>query len=59
MSIRWKIIEYSRGNNLTWFWRFYRLQKATKLLFFRDIFYSQPERRSPSTAPRKVIQGWF
>ncbi len=38
MSIRRKIIEYSRGNSLTWFWRFYRLQKAAKCLFFRDIF---------------------
>lgn len=38
MSIRRKIIEYSRGNSLTWFWRFYRLQKAAKRLFFRDIF---------------------
>lgn len=38
MSIRRQIIEYSRGNSLTWFWRFYRLQKAAKRLFFRDIF---------------------
>lgn len=47
MSIRWKIIEYSRGNNLTWFWRFYRLQKATKLLFFRDIFVFFMSRSGP------------
>lgn len=38
MSIRRQIIEYSRGNSLRWFWRFYRLQKAAKHLFFRDIF---------------------
>lgn len=48
MSIRWKIIEYSRGNNLTWFWRFYRLQKATKLLFFRDIFVFFMSRSGPT-----------
>lgn len=38
MSIRRQIIEYSRGNSLTWFWRFYRLQKAAKHLFSRDVF---------------------
>ncbi|MGI6316418.1 MAG: serine acetyltransferase [Christensenellales bacterium] len=38
MSIRRQIIEYSRGNNLRWFWMFYRLQKSVKHLFFRDIF---------------------
>ena len=38
MSIRRQIIEYSRGNSLNWFWRFYRLQKASKRLLFRDIF---------------------
>ncbi len=38
MSIRRQIIEYSRGNSLTWFWRFYRLQKAATHLLFRDIF---------------------
>ena len=38
MSIRRQIIEYSRGNSLRWFWRFYRLQKAAKHLLFRDIF---------------------
>ena len=38
MSIRRRIIEYSRGNSLTWFWRFYRWQKAAKHLFSRDVF---------------------
>ena len=38
MSIRRQIIEYSRGNNLRWFWRFYRWQKASKYLLFRDVF---------------------
>lgn len=38
MSIRRQVIEYSRGNSLHWFWRFYRWQKAAKHLFFRDIF---------------------
>lgn len=38
MSIRRQIIEYSRGNSLAWFWRFYRLQKAAKHPLFRDVF---------------------
>ena len=38
MSIRRQIIDYSRGNSLSWFWRFYRWQKAAKHLFSRDIF---------------------
>ena len=38
MSIRRQVIEYSRGNSLHWFWRFYHLQKAAKHLLFRDIF---------------------
>lgn len=38
MSIRRQSIEYSRGNGLAWFWRFYRLQKSVKGLFFRDVF---------------------
>ena len=38
MSLRRRIIEYSRGNSLKWFWRFYRLQKSAKRLLFRDIF---------------------
>lgn len=28
MSLRRKIIDYSRGNNLSNFWRLYRLQKS-------------------------------
>ncbi len=38
MSIRRQIIDYSRGNSLSWFWRFYRWQKAAKHLFSRDVF---------------------
>lgn len=37
MSIRRKIIDYSRGDNLNRFWRLYRLQKKVKDGFFRDI----------------------
>lgn len=37
MSIRRKIIDYSRGDNLTHFWRLYRLQKKVKNRFVRDI----------------------
>lgn len=38
MRFRRKIIEYSKGNNLQGFWRFYRLQKAAKHLYSRNIF---------------------
>jgi serine O-acetyltransferase len=38
MRIREKIIDYSRGNDLGWFWRFYRLQRRTRRRFLRDIF---------------------
>lgn len=37
MSIRRKIIDYSRGNNLNYFWRLYRLQKRTHEGLLRDI----------------------
>ncbi len=37
MSIRRRIIDYSRGNNLRHFWRLYRLQKKTGEGFLRDI----------------------
>lgn len=37
MSIRRKIIEYSRGNDLEGFWRLYRRQKKAKNRFVRDI----------------------
>ena len=38
VSLRRQIIEYSRGNSLEWFWRFYHLQKAAKNPFVRDVF---------------------
>ena len=37
MSIRRRIIDYSRGDNLRHFWRLYRLQKKTCEGFQRDI----------------------
>lgn len=37
MSIRRKIIEYSRGNDLEGFWRLYRRQKKAKNRFVRDV----------------------
>lgn len=37
MSIRRKIIEYSRGNDLERFWRLYRRQKKAKNRLVRDI----------------------
>ena len=37
MSIRRKIIEYSRGNDLSMFWRLYRLQKKTADGIMHDI----------------------
>ena len=37
MSIRRKIIDYSRGDNLGHFWRLYRLQKKAKNGIMRDI----------------------
>ncbi|MDE7016505.1 MAG: serine acetyltransferase [Lachnospiraceae bacterium] len=37
MSIRRRIIEYARGNNLHYFWRLYRLQKKTGEGFLHDV----------------------
>ena len=37
MSIRRKIIDYSRGDNVGHFWRLYRLQKKAKNGIMRDI----------------------
>ena len=37
MKIRRRIIDYSRGNNLSNFWRLYRLQKKAKNGLYRDI----------------------
>lgn len=37
MSIRREIIDYSRGNNLRFFWLLYRLQKKTEKGFLHDV----------------------
>lgn len=37
MGIRRRIIDYSRGNNLRYFWRLYRMQKKTGEGFLHDI----------------------
>ena len=37
MSIRRRIIDYSRGNNLRHFWRLYKMQKKTGEGFLHDI----------------------
>ena len=37
MSIRRKIIDYSRGNDLHCFWQLYKLQKRTGGGFLHDI----------------------
>ena len=37
MSIRRRIIDYSRGNNLHCFWLLYRLQKKTGEGFMHDV----------------------
>lgn len=38
MSLRRKIIDYSRGNNLDFFWYFYKLQKKINRGFLHDFF---------------------
>ena len=38
MTSRELIIDYSRGNSLNWFWRFYRLQRTVDNRFLKDIF---------------------
>ncbi len=38
MSIRRRIIDYARGNNLRHFWRLFRLQQRKKEGLFRDFF---------------------
>lgn len=37
MGIRRKLIDYSRGNNLGYFWKLYRLQKKAGEGIWRDI----------------------
>ncbi len=37
MHIRQSLIDYSRGDELRWFWRLYRLQCRAKRRFTRDI----------------------
>ena len=61
MSIRRKIIDYSRGDNLTHFWRLYRLQKKVKNGFVRDIvtfFMSRSAHRHGGyVGPDTVFEG--
>jgi len=61
MSIRRKIIDYSRGDNLTHFWRLYRLQKKVKNRFARDIvtfFMSRSAHRHGGyVGPDTVFEG--
>jgi len=61
MSIRRRIIEYSRGNSLTWFWRFYRWQKVAKHLFSSDVFTffmsRSAHRHGGYVGPDTVFQG--
>lgn len=37
MQIRQSVIDFSRGDNLGWFWRLYRLQRQAKRRLSRDI----------------------
>lgn len=61
MSIRRKIIDYSRGDNLTHFWRLYRLQKKVKNGVIRDIvtfFMSRSAHRHGGyVGPDTVFEG--
>lgn len=61
MSIRRKIIDYSRGDNLNHFWRLYRMQKKAKDGFFRDILTfmmsRSAHRHGGYIGPDTVFQG--
>ena len=37
MSVREKLTDYSKGDNLGWFWRLYWLRKGTKSKVIRDM----------------------
>lgn len=61
MSIRRRIVEYSRGNNLNHFWRLYRWQKRIKSGLLYDVltfFMSRcAYRHGGYIGPDTVIQG--
>lgn len=61
MSIRRKIIEYSRGNNLNHLWRLYKLKKKSKNKLVCDILTFMMSRcaykRGGYIGPDAVIEG--
>jgi serine O-acetyltransferase len=61
MSIRRKIIDYSRGNNLNHFWRLYRWQQKTSGGFLRDaltfMMSRSAYRHGGYVGPDAVIHG--
>lgn len=61
MSIRRKIIDYSRGNNMGCFWRLYRLQKRTGEGLWRDVLIFMmsrcAHRHGGYIGPDTVIKG--
>ena len=61
MSIRRRIVEYSRGNNLNHFWRLYRWQKRIKSGLLHDVltfFMSRcAYRHGGYIGPDAVIRG--
>ena len=61
MSIRRKIIEYSRGNDLSMFWRLYRMQKKTADGIVHDILTfllsHSAHRHGGYIGPDAVIKG--
>jgi hypothetical protein len=63
MSIREKIIDYSRGNDLSRFWRLYRRQQRAMSGFRRDVLTFLMSRCAasssmlfPAAAKRRTIQ---
>lgn len=61
MGVRRKIIDYSRGNNLGFFWRLYRWQKRAERGVFYDIltfcFSRSAHRHGGYIGPDTVIKG--
>jgi len=61
MGVRQRVIDYSRGDGLRWFWLFYRLRKAAKSRLFRDIFTffmsRSAHRHGGYIGPDTVFQG--
>ena len=45
MSVREKLTDYSKGDNLGWFWRLYWLRKGTKSKVIRDMLLSLQEEK--------------